>query len=99
MYKELKNAEGKIGKYAKAIDQIRSKQKYQEIQVNFVFPFLYLASSSVTHLDGYELMELSIMFTLFIWIFALYRCLTVLSRTIRIFLEPIPKVFGFGSQH
>lgn len=33
--KELKEAESKVERYAKAIDKVRRKQKYQEIHVSF----------------------------------------------------------------
>lgn len=33
--KELKEAEGKVERYGKAIDKVRKKQKYQEIHVSF----------------------------------------------------------------
>lgn len=33
LYKELKQAEDKLKSYSKAMDQIKAKQKYQEIQV------------------------------------------------------------------
>lgn len=37
LFKELKNAEEKIKNYIKAIDSVKSKHKYQEIQVIFYF--------------------------------------------------------------